>query len=182
MEFRSKYTNHTKYRKQSPTGEKIEIRHEPEINADGRRVLKPTREVPIYEMIQIGREETEIERIVKRAMEGDYNALNAMNGVYADITDAPSSLAEAQQYIINAKREFENLPADIRKEFENNPEVYVASVGTKEWFDKMGITAKIEEQNKAAETIRLTEENTAKAMANLANSTGNIVVNGKESK
>lgn len=182
MEIRTKYSDHTEWRCVTPTGEKIETRHEPIINEDGRRVLKPTKKVPIYEMIQIGREETEIERIVKRAVEGDYNALNAMNGVYADITDAPSSLAQAQQLIINAKQEFDTLPANIRKEFENNPELYVASVGSKDWFDKMGITAKIDERNKAEAARKLNEENAAKAMANLANGTGKIVVNGKESE
>lgn len=161
----------------SPTGEKTEIRHEPYITEDGRRILKPTKKVPIYELIQVGREETEIERIVKRAMEGDYNALNAMNGVYTDITDAPQSLAQAQQLIINAKKEFNELPTEIKKEFEYNPEIYVASVGTKDWFDKMGITAAQENQKKLKEAEKKFKADQAKAMENLAANTGQIIKN-----
>lgn len=162
----------------SPTGEKTEIRHEPEMTIEGKRILKPTRIVPIYDLIQVGREETEIERIVKRAMQGDYNALNAMNGVYADISDAPNSLAQAQQMIINAKREFDDLPAEIKKEFEYNPEIYVAQVGTKEWLDKMGITAEIEQKKLAETSKKKLDENLARAVETIANGAGTIVKNG----
>lgn len=174
--FKTQYGDNTKF-KTSPTGEKIEIRHEPEIGIDGKRVLKPTREVPIYELIQASREETEIERIVKRALQGDYNALNAMQGYYADVADAPKSLAQAQQLIINAKKEFEELPPEIKKEFEYNPEIYVAQVGTKEWYDKMGITTKIEQRKAAEAEQRKIAENTAKAMETIANGAGTIIKN-----
>lgn len=177
--FRTKY-DWGESKPVTPTGEKTEIRHEPEIGLDGRRVLKPTRTVAIYEMIQVGREETEVERIVKRAMQGDYNALNAMNGVYADIADAPQSLAQAQQLIINAKREFDNLPQEIKREFEYNPEMYVASVGSKDWFDKMGITAKLDERRKAEESALKTAENTAKAMEAIASGAGLTITKNKE--
>lgn len=166
----------------SPSGEKEEVRHEPEMTLDGKRVLKPTRVVPIYEMIQVGREETEVERIVNRAINGDYNALNAIEGVYSDISDAPSSLAEAQQLIINAKREFENLPPEVKKEFEYNPEIYVAQVGTKEWLDKMGISAKFEAMNEEAKKDLQTKENMARAFEQLATSTTTPIKKGVENE
>ena len=162
----------------APTGEKTEIRHEPEIGKDGKRVLKPTRVVEIYNLIQEGREQTEIQYIMKRAMEGDANVLNAMNGVYADISDAPKSLAEAQQLIINAKREFENLPIEIKRKFNMNPEEYVAQVGTKEWLDAMGVTHKFEELKAIEEENKKLNENTKKAMEQLATGAGTVITQG----
>ena len=79
--------------------------------------------------------------------------------------------------IINAKREFDNLPQDIKREFEFNPEIYVASVGSKDWFDKMGITAKVESRKAAEIEAKKTAENTAKAMEAIANGAGTIVKN-----
>lgn len=172
--FRTKY-NPMDIKFRSPTGEKTEIRHEPEIGKDGKRKLNPTREVPIYDLIQASRDECDIERIVKRAIEGDANALNAIQGQYMDVTNAPKSLAQAQQLIINAKNDFDKLPAEVKKEFEYNPEIYVAQVGSKHWFDAMGITALREAETKKAEAKKQFEIDQAQAMKNLAG--GNAIIN-----
>lgn len=152
----------------SPTGEKIQYEHTPHMGLDGRRKLIKDNPKPIYEMIQASREQCEIERIVKRAMAGDLSVLSAVEGQYIDITGAPSSLAHAQQIIINAKRQFEELPADIKKKFENNPEIFVAEAGSKEWMDKMGITEKLERKKAAQQAKAEYETNLQAAMANLA--------------
>lgn len=151
--FRTAYV-HGEDHYRAPIGAKIEYRHRAKMKTDGKRVLIKDQEYPIYEIIQAHREETEIERIVKRATEGDISALNAMNGVYADITDAPRSLAEAQALIIDAKNEFEKMPTEIKEKFNNNSEEYVAEMGSKIWMDKMGITAELERiKNPTTETI-----------------------------
>lgn len=150
--FRTMY-DHGEERYRAPIGDKIQIKHYPKMMANGRRKLEAKRDYPIYDIIQASKEETEVERIIKRAMEGDPSVLNAMNGVYADITDAPKSLAQAQQMIIDAKNEFKNLPKEIREKFENNDEIYIASMGSKEWLDNMGITAKMETKNNKTENI-----------------------------
>lgn len=160
-----------------PTGEKTEMRHNAVMKKDGRRVLERTKEVAIYDLIQASREECEIENIIRRAVEGDYNALNAVNGVFADITNCPSSIAEAQQYIINAKEEFDKLPKEIKAKFEYNPEIYVAEMGgnVNSWLDKMGYTeAKIKADE--AEKSRIAfDELKKKAIENLA--AGNTISN-----
>lgn len=153
------------------------MRHSPCIKKDGRRVLNRDREVDIYNLIQSHREECEIENIIRRAVEGDYNALNAINGTYADITNCPSSIAEAQQYIINAKEEFEKLPKEIKAKFEFNPEMYIAEMGgnTEGWLEKMGIKAEIEKNKAEAESRAKLDANFAKAMETIA--TGQIINN-----
>lgn len=64
-------------------------------------------------------------------MEGDLEVLNAMRGQYIDTTGMPSTLAEAQQKIIDLKYEFSQLPKDIRKEFDYSEEKYIAEWGAK---------------------------------------------------
>lgn len=152
----------------TPTGEKIELRHEPNISETGKRYLSKTRKQNTYELIQIGREETEVARIVNRAMNGDYNALNAMQGTFTDITDAPKSLAQAQQFIINAERDFKELPKEIQKEFEYDSKQFIAAAGTKEWYDKMGVTAELEKKEVAKAEELKTKKDYQKAMAMIA--------------
>lgn len=160
-----------KVKTSSPTGEKVQIEHTPHMGLDGRRKLLKDNPKPIYEMIQAHREQCEIERIVKRAMEGDMSVLNAIEGQYLDITGAPSSLAQAQQIIINAKRDFDALDPETKKKFENNVEIFIAEAGSKEWCDKLGITDRLEREAKAKQAQAEYEQNLTQAMANLAKGT-----------
>lgn len=153
----------------SPTGEKIQIEHTPHMGLDGRRKLIKDNPKPIYEMIQASREQTEIDRIVKRALQGDTSVLSAVEGQYVDITGAPQSLAHAQQIIINAKRDFDLLDPETKKKFDNNVEVFIAEAGSKDWLDKMGITEKMERKKQADLAMAEYEKNLHAAMANLAN-------------
>lgn len=134
----------------SPSGEKIALEHREVIGKDGRRTLVKDREVNIYEKIQASAESCDIQNILRRAAEGDMSVLNKTVGNYIDVVDAPSSLAEAQQFVINAKAEFDRLDKDIRAKFDNNAEVYVANYGTEMWKDATGITAKIELEKQRA--------------------------------
>lgn len=173
-----KITFGTKYNKKidlkSPAGAKIQMEHTPHMGIDGRRKLLKDNPRPIYEMIQAHREECEIERIVKRALNGDVSALNAIEGQYLDITGAPKNLAQAQQIIINAKRDFDKLDVETKKKFENNVEIFIAEAGSKEWCDKLGITDKLERQAKAKQSQAEFEKNLEQAMANLAKNNSNI--------
>lgn len=166
LPYVTKYSEKTKT--SSPTGEKVQIEHTPHMGLDGRRKLLKDNPKPIYEMIQAHREQCEIERIVKRALEGDMSVLNAIEGQYLDITGAPSSLAQAQQIIINAKRDFDALDPETKKKFENNVEIFIAEAGSKEWCDKLGITERIERDAKAKQAQTEYEQNLTQAMANLA--------------
>lgn len=168
--FNTKYKPNVKGR-QTPTGNKVQMEHTPHMGLDGRRKLVKDNPKPIYEMIQASREQCEIERIVKRAMQGDISVLNAMEGQYIDITGAPQSLAHAQQIIINAKNDFEKLDPETKKKFENNVEIFIATAGSKDWLDKMGITDKLERAQKAEADKTEYEKNLKDAMANLAKNT-----------
>ncbi len=176
--FITKYGS--KIKKSSPTGDKYQIEHTPHMGIDGRRKLIADNPKPIYEMIQASREQCEIERIVKRALGGDLTALNAIEGQYIDITGAPQSLAQAQQIIINAKRDFDMLDAETKKKFDNNVEIFIAEAGTKDWCDKLGITDKLEREAKAKAEQTEYEKNLHDAMANLAKGNASVTMAGGE--
>ena len=175
LSFLTKYSEKIKSR--TPSGDKIQIEHTPHMGLDGRRKLIKDNPRPIYEMIQAHREECEIERIVKRALEGDTSVLSAIEGQYADITGAPKSLAQAQQIIINAKRDFEKLDPETKKKFDNNVEVFIAEAGSKEWCDKLGITDRLEREAKERAEQLEYEKNQREAVAKIA---AGLIMGGEE--
>lgn len=108
------------------------------IDKKGHKTLHKVGEHNIWNEIQSYKEECSIENILAKAAAGDIQALNARKGYYADITDAPKTLAEAQNSILKLKQGFEKLPTEIRAKFDNSKEQFVMTYGSEEWLDKMG--------------------------------------------
>lgn len=124
--------------KAAPSGEKYEKTYEMKIDENGHKSLMQSEIMePVYEKIQESLEETKIENIVRRALGGDEQALYTVAGSYFDATNAPRSLAEAQQLIIDATEEFYKLPLDVREKFDHSAEVFVHEYGSEEWLQKM---------------------------------------------
>lgn len=173
LKFRTQYSVIGEKHYYANHGEKVEMRHSPHMDSNGRRFLAKDKPVDVFNLIQSHKEECMIENIIRRAVEGDYNALHTMNGIYTDITNCPSSIAEAQQYIIDAKNRFDKLPKDIKQKFEYNPELYIAELGNnpESWIEKMGYKDKIELEKKIEKQEAINKENFDKAMANLAQGT-----------
>lgn len=136
--------------KPAPAGEKEEPVYEMQIDLKGHKKLVMTGKTNIYDIIQESLEQSKIENIIRRATEGDPYALTVMNGQYIDTSDLPTSLAEAQAFVIKAKSEFDQLPINIRRAFDMSAEKYVAEYGTSGWMNKMGISADSTKKESAA--------------------------------
>lgn len=103
----------------------------------GKLKLEKTGETNVYEMIQADLESTKIENILHAAAMGDLSALNQREATYCDATTMPKSLREAQDLAIRMKDEFYKMPVEVRKEFDNSPEMYVSLMGTEEFKEIM---------------------------------------------
>lgn len=121
------------------SGEKEEQTFEMVIDKNGHKSIQPSGYTNIYERIQGSYEETKIENIIARAMGGEMSGLNAHNGQYLDITNAPSTLAEAQQSIQAIKNMFDKLPLEIRNKYNMSVEQYIADFGSENWANIMGV-------------------------------------------
>lgn len=124
----------------APAGSKEENVYQINIDLNGHKIIEKIGVTNIYDIIQASLEQSKIENIIRRATEGDTNALNIMNGDYIDTTDVPKTLAEAQNFVIKAKNEFDQLPINIRREFNMSAEQYIAEYGKTSWIEKLGIT------------------------------------------
>lgn len=123
--------------KKTPHGTIYLNEYQEEINENGQRNLVKIGEKNIYAMIQEDSESVKIENILHAVAMGDLAALQQREATYVDATTMPSNLMEAQNIIIKAKDEFYKMPLEVRKEFKNDPEVYVAEMGTKEFIEKL---------------------------------------------
>lgn len=164
--FRTAYSE--RIRMNQPTGSKIITEHRLVMDKDGTDHLVKDVKINIYERIQASAEQSDINNIIRRAKAGDPTALHQVKGEYMNVLGAPKDLRAAQEFVINAERQFNSLPLETKKAFDNNPRKYVAMYGTKEFEDITGITAEKAKNEAAAAAKAEFEELQKKALKNLA--------------
>lgn len=135
-------------------GSRIEPVFELKHDDKGDIELVKTGETNIYEKIQQYADECDISQILAKAVI-DPTILNQREGFYADMTEMPKTLGEAQNMILSMQKEFDTLPVETRAKFDYSMEKYVAQFGSKEWADAMGYTQEIAQDIK--ETTKGTE-------------------------
>lgn len=92
-----------------------------------------------YAYIQSFKDSVDLNLIMQRYANGDTSVLNKSPGMYGDFTQFPKTYAEALQAMINAENQFMALPLATREKFGCDVHKYIASIGTKEWMDALGI-------------------------------------------
>lgn len=94
--------------------------------------------INIYDQIQSHKDSCDINLMIKRFENGDLTALGTpRDPVYMDVTDMPKTYAELYQKVIDAKKEFNALPLDLREKFDFDSDKYISLMGTAAWFDVM---------------------------------------------
>ena len=146
-------------RKGSPVGSKTEPVYALKIDKNGHKVPTKTSEVKdVYKRTQASLESTKIENIIRRHQMGDESVLSKKMGQYLDITQAPTSLLDAQQKIINAQNLFEKEPIEIKTEFNQNMNEWLSAINEGKYKERaekaLGITARKEAAAKEAEALQ----------------------------
>lgn len=85
--------------------------------SDGVRNLVIVGETNLFDYVQASKDDTLIYNLLDRFTRGDITALLAKKGQFLDVTGMPTTLAEAQQLMINATERFNHLPAEQRAKF-----------------------------------------------------------------
>lgn len=133
-----------------------------DINDKGHKTLRFTGTHDIYQEIQSYAEECKIENIIARAAAGDTTALNQRSGMYGDFTNTPKNLAEAQNIILRLSAEFDKLPVELRKKFDNSKEKYIQEFGSDNWAEIMGLKTP-EESTEKTENVEFVPGTTESA-------------------
>lgn len=105
----------------------------------GHLCLEPTGKTNLYEFIQSFADSVDINIIMSKAQNGDPTVLSRVQGVYADISDMPKTMADLLNKVKAGEDAFNDLDVDIRAAFNHSLSEWMATAGTAEWCEKMGL-------------------------------------------
>lgn len=131
-------------RSYAPTGDGTEPKMEMKIDEFGHKELVQVGTTNLYDKIQLSADDCNIENILARAGQGDLTAFTGSK-IYADVTDAPKNLADAQRKIQAIQNEFNSLPIEVRAKYNHSVSEYVAAYGTEDWALNLGLIKKTEQ-------------------------------------
>lgn len=119
------------------SGSPIRDVYGPKVKPDGSIDIVKVGEENSDAFINSFKESTDISFILAKLAQGDDSALHARYGQYGDFTQVPSTFAEVLQMQIDAGKAFDRLPLDVKREFNNDVNQFMASAGSEAWFGKM---------------------------------------------
>lgn len=125
----------------SNPGSQLAPVHAVRIDDNGHKTLVDTGEkTDIYLKIVSHMDEVDLELLLTRCQAEGYEILNKREAISGDVTLQPKSLLEAAQILQDQENTFNQLPLDVRKEFNFNFNEYIAeaSKDIKSWATKMG--------------------------------------------
>lgn len=136
----------------STSGDQEKVTYEPYYDDRGNLELKETGKINLYMDIQSHADSVDIELILARYRAGDKEALNKAQGFYADVSGMPKSMVDILNLGLKGESAFASLPLDVRSRFDNNFAQFIATAGTKEWYDKLGVIDEKEAVKKPGES------------------------------
>ena len=98
---------------------------------------KTDQQINVYERIQADYPSTDINLLMQKFALGDSSALNVREGIYADVSKAPKTMAELFDRINECQNLFDALPAEVKELFNNSYEEFWTEYGTKGFDDKI---------------------------------------------
>lgn len=118
-------------------GDRYHVLYKPIMKKDGIVELKESGKEDLWEIHNSQRESTDMAFILAQLKMGNTSYLRTDDPMFGDFTEMPKSLAEAQQRIIDAQYAFDRLDPDIKMKFDNNVNLFISSMGSDVWFEKM---------------------------------------------
>ncbi|QCS36222.1 minor capsid protein [Capybara microvirus Cap1_SP_164] len=91
----------------------------------------------LQELIQANYLSGNVALAMQLANNGDDSYLNLVKGFYADVTDMPSTYAEAVSRVNEAHKIFSQFPPEFKELFNNSPDEFWSQVGSDEFKAKL---------------------------------------------
>lgn len=105
----------------------------------GRVVLEPSGQTDMYAFIQSHADSVDINILLQRYKNGEIDVLNKVQSYYADITDLPKTFADVLNTVKAGEDAFAALPVETRALFNHSMSEWLATMGSKDWCDKMDL-------------------------------------------
>lgn len=122
----------------SPTGDGYLDTYELKFDKEtGIEILVKMGKRNIDDEIQAFKESSEITNIIERFINGEIDLLHQVDGIYADVTNAPTSYAEYFNKVKEAEKIFDQLPDEVKDKFDNSAEKFFLEFGTDSFNEKV---------------------------------------------
>ena len=144
--FFTRANHNEKERKETEAGRKTRLTFRWTYDDKGNKSLVEDEEIDRDAEIQSYLEETKIENIINRAA-FDPSIAQRLNAKLneeepQDFTNMPSTLAEAQNLMIEAEQTWKKMPREIKQKFDNDVDKFIATYGTADWMEALGMSQK----------------------------------------
>ena len=145
-----------------PAGEQYAIRYIMQYDKDGHKHLVENGKKDLQEIIQKDLESTKIQNIIARCVNPE--ELKMLQKSTIDITRMPTTMMEANNMMIAARAEFNQLPLEIKRYYGNSAERYIAdrSQDNKIWTQ---VVADMNRDQQPAQPAQTTNDTTKGAKA-----------------
>lgn len=121
----------------SNSGSSVKEVYGPKVKPDGSIDVVPIGKENTDAIIQSFVQSTDMSFILAKLAQGDSSVLHQKSPMFGDFTKVPSTYAEVLQMRIDAGRCFDRLPVDIKRQFDNDVNKFLASAGSPSWLEKL---------------------------------------------
>lgn len=136
VKFRSQFDPHT--RLYTEPGSSVKVVYNPHYNAFGELIIEPSGEEDLYGYIQSHKDSCDIHKMLERFAAGDDSALSQAQGFYADVSGMPQTYAEVLNAVLAGEAAFNQLPAEIKQQFDNSFAVWLSAMDRPDFAQRMG--------------------------------------------
>lgn len=113
----------------TPAGKETLPQYIEDVDKNGKKILKRTTDVNIYEKIQEESDGSDVYSILEHYIKtGDISTLNKNKAIYGDFLNMPKTTIEAFNMATRAERAFNESDKSIRELFENDVNVFKKSI------------------------------------------------------
>lgn len=126
MKFATAYENVIS---SSPTGSRYRQLYRRSVDEDGSQKLVEAGKEDVYDSIQKAAFGNLLSDLIRRSSLGDLDAIPEPIDSYGDISEMPNDLLSAHRFLSEAKLKYDALPANLKSEFNNSFENFLAKVG-----------------------------------------------------
>lgn len=146
--FETWYDRKKGHRITSNVGSPMKDTYKMHVDKNGKRELRKSGEYNLYAEIQSYKDSCSIDYILARFAAGDDTALSRVQGIYGDFTDVPTTMAEVCQRVIDAEHIFNNLPVDVREQYNFSPSEFFAQINSEKTRNIFGIHDEVKDDLK----------------------------------
>lgn len=136
--FRSQFDSHT--RLYTEPGSPVKVVYNPHYNAFGELIIEPSGEEDLYGYIQSHKDSCDIHKMLERFAAGDEDALSQAQGFYADVSGMPQTYAEVLNAVLAGEATFNQLPAEVKAQFDNSFAVWLSAMDRPDFAQRMGFS------------------------------------------